>query len=95
MLREQIGDRREQDGGLDVTQLGPRPKTRATGGPVPSPPHILTYAFAGSSTSRGLQVQWKEDTVRNAISLGGDVDTMGRNCGSVLGVPNEIEFKKE
>jgi ADP-ribosylglycohydrolase len=55
----------------------------------------LTYAFAGSSTSRGLQVQWKEDIVRNAIALGGDVDTMGRNCGSVLGVPDEIEFKKE
>jgi len=45
--------------------------------------------------SRDLQVQWKEDTVRNAISLGDDVDTMGLNYRSVLGVPDEIEFKKE
>ena len=78
-----------------MTQLGPKPKTRATGGPVPSPPNILTYVFTGSSTSRGLQVQWKEDTVRNAISLGDDVDTMGRDYRSILGVPEEIKFKKE
>ena len=40
-----------------------------------------------------------EDAIRNAISIGGDSDTIGAICGAVAGayygVPNEIRYKAE
>ena len=55
--------------------------------------------FRGQALEAFFESTSFEDAIRNAISIGGDSDTLGAICGTVAGayygVPDEIRAKAE